>query len=54
MHEEDAKIARGDFTSLFPLTLAVVLKRVADAKSIPYASMVSGMLALTCTFSCSS
>ena len=54
VHEDDARITRGDFTAIFPANLAAVLKRVADAKSIPYAAMISGMLMLACTFSYSS
>ena len=46
VHEDDARITRGDFTAIFPANLAAVLKRVADAKSIPYAAMISGMLML--------
>ena len=41
----------GDIDAISPPRLAVVLKKVADAKSIPYGAMISGMLALICAFS---
>ena len=37
--------------AIFPPRLAAVLKKVADAKSIPYGAMISCMLALICAFS---
>ena len=40
-----------DIDAIFPPRLAAVLKKVADAKSIPYGAMISGMLALICAFS---
>ena len=43
-----------DIDATFPPWLAAVLKKVADAKSIPYSAMISGMLALICAFSPSS
>ena len=51
MHEDDARVLRGDFTHIFPPSLCVALKRTADAKNIPYASMVSNTIALTAMFS---
>ena len=43
-----------DLFAMFPNNLANVLKRVADAKCIPYGGMVAGILGLMCTFSPSS
>ena len=43
-----------DLFAMFPKNLANVLKRVADAKCIPYGGMVAGILGLMCTFSPSS
>jgi hypothetical protein len=40
-----------DIDAIFPPRLAAVLKKVADAKSIPYGAMISGMLALICALS---
>jgi len=51
MHPDDEKNENGNFTGIFPPRLAKVLKRIADAKSIPYAAMISGLLALICAFS---
>ena len=51
MHEDDARVLRGDFAHIFPPSLCVALKRTADAKNIPYASMVSNTIALTAMFS---
>ena len=51
VHPDDERIEKGDYTGVVPGPLAIVLKRLADAKSIPYAAMISGFLALVCAFS---
>ena len=40
-----------DLAAAFPTNLSAVLKRVADAKCIPYRAMISGMIMLVCAFS---
>ena len=35
VHEDDARITRGDFTAIFPANLAEVLKRVAVSLETP-------------------
>ena len=51
MHPEWEIVERGGYTDLFPISLAIAMKIVAGANSIPYAAMISGALAFMCTFS---
>ena len=51
VHWDELSASSGDIDAFFPPKLAGILKRVADAKSIPYASLAAGMLLLTCVFS---
>ena len=51
IHPEWEIVERGGYTDLFPISLAIAMKIVAGANSIPYAAMISGALAFTRTFS---
>ena len=46
-----ASSSEEDLAAAFPPNLSAVLKRVADAKCIPYRAMISGMIMLVCAFS---
>ena len=48
---EELSASCSNLPAFFPPNLSDVLKRVADAKSIPYAGMAAAMLFLTCVFS---